>query len=98
PPALPPFPTRRSSDLIHLHALAVAEVARTAVQELVDAIVCPHCHHIIIPSAEPVTMECITARTARGHRVGRQRPFARVVSGNDRDRKSTRLNSSHRTI
>src|SRR5207248_10681923 len=95
-PALHSFPTRRSSDLSALavsigagsnvHWETAAGVAREALVHLLDA-PAPLVFNLNVPNVEPAGL--------RGLRQARLAGFGAVQTT---DRKSTRLNSSHRTI
>src|SRR5207249_4534237 len=50
---------------ISRHLLAIAEVAAGAVQPFVDAILHPHAHDGIVPTAEPAGVEGCPWRDAR---------------------------------
>src|SRR5207244_13132723 len=92
--SLPSFPTRRSSDLAHFHELVGVAGVAVAASELASAVRVdgPGEGHLAIANA------------AVQQRLGRQREvfdlvaFAQGFSGGGKDRKSTRLNSSHQII
>src|SRR5207248_6697156 len=87
PPPLHSFPTRRSSDLRRRPALRRARMAREPVLQLPAPVVSAR-REIRGADGRGVAARC----AGEGTRALRRAPVDR------RDRKSTRLNSSHRTI
>src|SRR5699024_12731352 len=82
--ALPPFPTRRSSDL---DAISIDAAARVALITYPLMVLLFGALYGCTVSPGQALCGVVSLQTAHGRRVGR-----------DRDRKSTRLNSSHVSI
>ena len=66
-----------------LHLGAVTQIAASARQVLVDAVVRPGRQSLRIPGAEPIRMQGPTARFAGIHGITRKCPFVRIVPGSD---------------
>src|SRR5207244_12440870 len=84
-PALPSFPTRRSSDLFRTRIFFVSEIQQRAVV-----------HNAHARGCDGINQRRTLQDSRRGQSFERQRQ--RHERSRDRDRKSTRLNSSHQII
>src|SRR5207249_10573219 len=94
PPGLPPFPTRRSSDLEPRHEIELGRgVAQRAngVADIADLLG----QRDRVPHRRPAGLVVVRAR-----RVGDRDRLRRIEDRDilEQDRKSTRLNSSHVSI
>src|SRR5690606_40386957 len=94
PPALPSFPTRRSSDLVlGMHFFSPANVMRLL--EIVRGEkTAPDVLATALAVARQAGKVAVVVGVCHGF-VGNRMLAARSAEGEDLDRKSTRLNSSH---